>query len=208
MATFKTIEEWAKQFLDKATNVRVQKAYQKAVFLTIPKIGKRIFEKGIGADGSGIGHYAGAGRSGKPMYIGNQRSPRKGTLRGKYGDKKFKNGFPHVTTYYRNYYQFRVAMGRTNPFVNLTLSGRLYRNFLNSFDNSKGFKRVGTGIVKPVKKNPYLYTIELRPDNMAKARGSEIRFRGRIKTIFAFTKAERKEFNNLVSEEFIKALKV
>lgn len=201
MATFNSIDEWSKYIQRRIEQKLMDDAYKKAVIFTIGKMGSRIFEMGQKSSGGSIGRYS----TRNPLYVSNQNSPRNGTLRGKTGQRKFKNGNTHKTTYYPNYKSFREAMGRETGFVNLRLSGRLYRNFLNSVytglpEASK--KAVGKAPVLPAMLGKLDYAITLNPENMAKAKGMELKY-GKI---FNLTAREKIDFRNMVKFEMIKAL--
>lgn len=180
MSTFNGIQSYAE-----ALKARI--ASSDALLIAVKDItgviGERIFEEGKAVNGN-IGKY-----STEPTYIGDKNSPKAGTKEGKYGEKEFKDGTPHKTTYYNGgYSEYRSAMGRKNDKVNLNLTGRLETNFLN------GIVELDTDEMG----------IKLRGENVAKAKGGELRF---AKPIFELTKKERARFKKTLSFEVINALR-
>lgn len=200
MAQYRSISDWADAFLKKLSAETIDKAYLLAVQQTIGESGRRIFEQGMAVSGS-IGKYS----TSPNLYVSNNNSPRNGTLKGKNGDRKFLNGKPHKTTFYKSYSDFRSTVGRGSTSVNLVLSGRLYRNYLNSVDlYKKGAKPVTIpSMITPARFGIFDYAITLRKENMDKARGAEDHFG---KKIFRLTKKEREGLKKRVSFELIKAL--
>lgn len=201
MSRYGNIDEWAKAFNIKLGSKESEQAYLLATQQTIGQIGLRIFENGMAINGS-IGKYDNS----KEIYVSNDNSPRNGTLRGKGGSNKFADGKKHRTTFYNSYSDFRGAMGRSTSSVNLRLSGRLYRNFLNSIDIYKtGSKPVTIpNMITPAKLGQFYYAITLRKENMVKARGNEQHFN---KKIFGLNTKEKIEFKKRVKFELIKSLK-
>lgn len=146
-------------------------------------IGERIFEEGKAINGN-IGKY-----STEPTYIGDKNSPKAGSKEGKYGEKKFKDGTLHKTTYYDSgYSEYRSAMGRPNDKANLNLTGRLESNWLN-------------GIVEI---DESTMGVKLRGENVAKLKGAEKHFN---KKIAGVTKQERARFKRTLSFEVVKSLR-
>jgi len=202
MARFESIDDYVKAMLDRVSGDKAQKGFLLAVQSTIGAMGKRIFEEGKATSGGRIGRYQ---TKNKPLYVRDFNSPRKGTKKGKNGNKKFKNGRMHVTTYYNNYSDFRNQMGRRIDTVDLKLSGQLYRNFLNSLEvsNVLGARPVPIpSKATPKKLGTNDWAVVLRPENMAKALGAEERF----KIIFSLTNQERIEFRKTAKFEIIKAV--
>jgi hypothetical protein len=91
---------------------------------------KRIFERGIGGDGSKIGSY----NSTDPIYVDPDKSPKGFPLKGKSGETTFKNGKKHKTGYFDSYKAFRNVIGRESSFVNLRLTNNLNFDFVNSLE--------------------------------------------------------------------------
>lgn len=200
MAQYNSISDWADVFLKRISAEDIEKSYLLALQQTIGETGRRIFEQGMAVSGS-IGKYS----TSPPIYISNANSPRNGSLTGKTGNRKFANGKPHKTTFYKSYSDFRSTVGRSSSGVNLVLSGRMYRNFLNSVDIYKNGAKPVTipTMITPFKIAPFDYAITLRQENMHKAKGAEDRFGKRI---FSLTKKEREGLRRRVAFELTKAL--
>lgn len=86
---------------------------------------RRIHNEGNAVNESSIGKYGI-----KPLYVNPKKSPKKFTPKGKSGESKFKNGKSHKTKYFpKGYKGFRAEIGRRVDKVNLSLSGRLEKEF-------------------------------------------------------------------------------
>ena len=205
MATFKNFNDYTKAFFTKLENEQMKKGFFLSVVDTIGTMGERIFELGEATDGADIGSY----NTTDEIYVSDKASPKKTSRNhsGKNGDKTFKSGKSHKTTYYPSYSEFRFQMGRTSPNVNLNLTGRLYRNFLNSFvpsdKNGNSFVKFSKKAV-PKKLGNFEYGIALRQENMDKATGMEAHFG---KVIFQMTENEKQKFKETVLFEFNKVIK-
>lgn len=113
-------------------------------------ISKRIFEKGLAADGSKIGEY-----STNPIYVSSENSTKKLAASGKNSTKPtFKNGNQRKSRYFAGgYNQFKTEIGRNKlGSVNLFLSGQLANQFAIvktsrgyglGWSNTEMFERVG-----------------------------------------------------------------
>jgi hypothetical protein len=83
---------------------------------------ERIHEDGKSVTGASIGNY-----STKPRYISAAKSPKAITPKGKSPGRKVKN---RKTRYYAGGYKaFRASIGRQTSSVNLSLSGKLSKEF-------------------------------------------------------------------------------
>lgn len=149
---------------------------------------QRIFKEGKDANGALIGDY-----DTKPFYI-NPKSPslvgvKKGNLKpiGKTGQKKFKDGTPHKTTYLPNgYKELREKTGRQSAKVDLNLSG------------------ASAASIQTGKRGNF---VVLGFTNLKRAlilEGNERRFGKRI---FAISAKERQVFANAAADEIQKIVK-
>lgn len=94
---------------------------------------ERIHENGKAVDGSDIGSYSTA-----PTYI--SKSPKKVSPKGKNGKTKFKNGNTKKSAYFSNGYKgFRDEIGRDTSSVNLSLTGKLSKEFGIVANGNSGF---------------------------------------------------------------------
>src|SRR3990167_5153369 len=86
---------------------------------------ERIHERGEAVSGANIGSY-----SRKPTYVNPSNSPKAISPKGKDGRNSFKNGKKKKTRYYSDGYKgFRSNIGRDTSNVNLSLSGKLSKEF-------------------------------------------------------------------------------
>lgn len=107
----------------------------------------RIFEKGLGGDGSKSPDY-----SRKPIYISIKTSPRKVPARGKSSNTaKFKNGKVRKSSYFSGgYAEFKKAIGKGGSgHVNLWLTNNFKTAFINSAKNSLNQSTNDKIILKP-----------------------------------------------------------
>lgn len=87
---------------------------------------RRIHTDGKAVDESSIGKY-----DTKEIYVNPKNSPKKFTGLGKGGKTKFKSGRSHKTRYFKDGYKgFRAKIGRETSKVNLSLFGRLSKEFV------------------------------------------------------------------------------
>lgn len=174
--------------------------FQRAVLTTVNKQSERIFNEGLTTAGSKIGQYD----TKRPLYINPNKSPRKGgnkaqgiqgllPTKGKTGERKFKNGKEHKTTYVNNYKDFRNRIGRRIDFVNLNLSGDLRSDYASGIRGSHN----------PEKISPHEYKVTIkRPDNLEKLSGLENKYG----TITKLSQGEKQNFFDILSKEIKLAL--
>ena len=139
----------------------------------------RIFNKGENANSGKIGKY----NSTDELYVNPKFSPKKFPTKGKTGKTKFKNGNIHKTGFFKSYKDFRSAQGRQTGFVNLNLSGILFRDFAASLTR--------------VNANQYQTGLKNKA-NIGKLEGNEDRFGNNI---FKLTKSEKKELVKIITKE-------
>lgn len=89
---------------------------------------QRIFVGGKNSQNSNIGSY----NTSNPLYVNPKYAPKKFPTRGKNGATKFKNGKQHKAGYFTSYSAFRQNQGRQTAFVDLRLSGALFRDYASS----------------------------------------------------------------------------
>jgi hypothetical protein len=135
----------------------------------------RIFNKGIGGNGSQLGKY-----STRPTYISLSQMPRKVSPKGKFGETKFLNGKIHKSAYFnQGYSEYKKAMGKGNGGnVNLWLSGRFRKGFANSANPVKMITK-GFSIIYSIK------VTGANPDNKLNA------LFNKYPLAFKFTKGEK-----------------
>ncbi len=85
-----------------------------------------VHNQGQALNGSSIGQY-----STSPIYVSPSRSPKKFTPRGQTGrSSKFKNGKTRKSRYFpQGYKEYRSLIGREVNVVNLSLSGKLSKEY-------------------------------------------------------------------------------
>lgn len=184
-----TPEEYRNSLNFDAKLAKIKGAYLLSVKDVIGAQVVRIFEDGINSSGTKIGTYS----STKPLYISDDRSPRKGNHKGKPKDGKAKT---ITTTYYESYKSFRGEQGRESSFVNLRLFGRLMSDLANA--------PVSDSIpadVKPIKLDDFMYYTRIRSENVGKKKGADEKY-GKV---FSHTKEERERFNKTLKFELNKA---
>lgn len=123
-----TTDQYTKKLNEIAKEIDIKPFYEVTNEI-IARQENRIFNKGIGGNGSQIGNY-----STHPTYISISAMPRKVAPKGKGGKTKFLNGKLHKSAYFgAGYSQFKTAMGKGNGgHVNLWLSGKFRKGFANS----------------------------------------------------------------------------
>ena len=145
----------------------------------------RVFNKGLNSEGSIIGEY-----SKNEIYVSGKARVKPKTLKGKYGETKFKDGTPHKSGYFASYLDYKKDVGRNKIIqtVDLKLSGDLHRDFANG------------KIEKPEmrKANVHSYYIGLNEENIKKVK--------RYGNVFLPTTSEKKEFLETLRVELINAL--
>jgi hypothetical protein len=121
-----TIQQYINKLKKNAEDLQNGRAFVSQVSQTITEQADRIFTDGLDDRGRPIGNY-----STRPTYINTmEASPKKLPAIGKTGQKKFKNGKPHKSTYFAGgYRQFKQRAGRGGKF-NLFLFGNFNRAFL------------------------------------------------------------------------------
>lgn len=169
--------------------VKIKNAYLISVKDVIGAQVVRIFEDGINSSGGKIGTYSNT----KPLYVSDDRSPRKGTHKGKPKDGKAKT---ITTTYYESYQSFRSEQGRESSFVNLRLFGRLMSDLANAPVSDK----IPAEAI-PVKVDDFEYYTRIRSENVGKKKGADAKYG----SVFLHTQAERERFNRTLEFELQKA---
>jgi len=162
MATYKSVEDWTAQ-LEKKTIGAMDKILLIASSTVMAEMTERIFQQGLKADLTKIGHY----NTTKPLYANTRRNyPKSLPARGKpytktlkngktkivSGATKFKNGNPHKTTWFSSYKELRAREGRESGFVNINLTGTLQRDFSTSLQRFQNYYIAGTKNAADTKK--------------------------------------------------------
>lgn len=151
MATFKSVDAWAKSLNERLRNATDVKNYILLTNEVISRQSSRVFDKGTPGIGAGYNY------SRKPIYASNdpKYTPRKNTPRGKNSTSStFKNGKPRKSTYFAGgYAEFKNAVGKgANNRVNLWLFGNFRRMFQNSGKNPvRRFNQDGFSLLVQIK---------------------------------------------------------
>lgn len=117
---------------------------------------ERIHERGLDVNLRSIGKY-----SQKPIYVNPKKSPRKFSVAGKYGQKKFLNGTKHKTRYFEfGYLGYKKEIGsKPDGVVNLVNTGKQRRAFvlrkINPFNYALGFTVNGMAKRVAAQENKY-----------------------------------------------------
>lgn len=184
-----TPEEYKNSLNFDAKLVRIKNAYLLSVKDVIGAQIVRIFEEGINSSGSKIGTYSNS----KPLYVSDDKSPRKGNHKGKPKDGKAQT---ITTTYYESYKGFRGEQGREASFVNLRLFGRLMSDLANAPVSDK----IPTEST-PIKVDDFQYYTRIRDENVGKKKGADAKYGN----VFSHTQEEKERFNRTLNFELQRA---
>lgn len=151
---------------------------------------KRIFLEGKNSKGGIIGQYGTNHLYVSETYRNKTNLP-KFPLKGKYGDKKFKNGKYHKSGYFENYLAFKkaVKLNKRIGTVDLFLTGTLHRHWANS-------DKVGIAEARKVNANHYYVAIS----------DEDYKKINRYQNVFNLSLQEKQTFYKVLSGELKKAL--
>jgi len=185
-------DEFIKKMNEKIAKIeKVNRPLELAVRAVMSLQSKRIFLKSQNADNSIIGIYKGG-----EIYINPTKAPfnrlaNKGT-KGKAGKSVFDNGQPHKAGYFKNWLNYKKAIGRNKLTLNvdLFLTGDLHRNWANAEIGQQP---------DAIKITQHNYITRLSDENYNK-----VEKYGRVFNLSTF---ERKEFLRIIGIELNNALK-
>lgn len=160
---------------------------------------KRIWLQGKNKEGSPIGTYTGGsdGIYASPKAPkGSKRNLPAFPLKGKGGETEFKNGKKHKTGYFKNYPDFKKAIGRNQKVktVDLFLTGTLASDWANADSTAQA---------NAVRVDQNHYYVSLEKHNMDKI----ARYNGTENLVFGLSIVEKGQFLNTVRTELGKMLR-
>lgn len=167
---------------------------------TVAAMFSRIFVDGKDAKGGSIGNY----NTTKPLYVNPKNLPRATPVKGKNDDTGNVGKNPRKTAYFESYMALRADQGVNTKYVDLNFSGRLGFNFVNSSVSTQSGTIKGGASSKDIrleKIDKLSYVIRLNKENMAKAKGNQVRFSTKI---FAVSKEEKASFKRVMQFETIR----
>lgn len=190
--TLMSTDEFIKKMNDKIAKIEKENEPLKIAVRSIMSLqSKRIFLKAQNSDNSVIGIYKGG-----EIWVNPTKEPynrvKKIATKGKTGESKFENGQPHKTGYFKNWLNYKKAVGRNKTTLNvdLFLTGDLHRNWANA--------KIGAQ-AQAIKINQHNYLTRLDGDNFKKVE--------RYGRVFNLSIFERKEFLRVLQIELVRALK-
>lgn len=187
-----TTDDFIKKMNEKIAKIEKEnKPLEIAVRSIMSLQSKRIFLKAQNSDNSVIGIYKGG-----EIWVNPNKKPYnrvgKVATKGKTGKSTFDNGEAHKTAYFKNWLNYKKAVGRNANTLNvdLFLTGDLHRNWANA--------KIGSP-AQAIKVNQHNYLTRLSDENFKKVE--------RYGRVFNLSVFERKEFLRVLQVELGKALK-